>query len=74
MKADYELTASERWDRNHLYTMGTKLTADKAEAFDAICEAAGLTRYEAIRRFCVAVLMRPETLTGLRWRRAPRKK
>lgn len=68
------LTAKQRYDLWHLYTIATKLNVEKTEAFDAVCEAAGVTRYEALRRFCIACIMRPETLTGLKWRRAPRKK
>lgn len=68
-----ELRANARWDRLHLCSMGTKLTQGKAIEFADICEARGITVYEALRRFCVAVIMRPETLDKLRWQRGPRR-
>lgn len=68
-----ELKAAARWDRKHLCSMGTKLTVPRAVQFADICEARGITVYEALRRFCVAVIMRPETLDRLKWQRAPRK-
>ena len=54
-------------------TAATKLRLAQLDAFDRVCERAGLTRYEAIRRFCMACILRPDTLTGLRWKRAKRK-
>ena len=65
--------APGRWDRAHIVTISTHLPAGRCAEFDAVCEAAGVSRYEALRRFCVACIMRPETLTGLRWQRKPRK-
>lgn len=63
-----------RWDRANMVVISTKLTAARAEEFDAACEAAGVSRYEALRRFCVASMMRPETITGLKWQRRPKNK
>lgn len=71
---DNDLNARARWDRWHLYTITTKLNVEQTEAFDAACASRGLTRYAAIRRFCLAVILRPETLDKLRWQRAPRKR
>lgn len=68
---DYKLNARARWDRYHLTTVSTRLGVEQLEAFDAACEAAGVSRYEAVRRFCVAAGMRPETVTALKWRRRP---
>lgn len=70
---DIELNARARWDRWHLYTIGTKLNVEQTEAFDAACAAAGVTRYEALRRFCLACIKRPDTISKLRWQRAPRR-
>ena len=56
------------WDAVNLRTMGTRLATRDAQAFDAIAAARGLTRYEAIRRFCKAVVNDPETLDRLPWR------
>lgn len=72
-KQDCELNARARWDRWHLYTIGTKLRVDQTEAFDAACAAAGITRYEALRRFCLACIKRPDTIEKLKWQRGPRK-
>lgn len=69
-----ELRANARWDRLHMCSMGTKLTLDKACLFADICEERGITVYEALRRFCVATIYRPETLDNLKWRRAPKRK
>lgn len=65
--------ASGRWDKAHVVTISTHLIAGRAAEFDAVCEAAGVTRYEALRRFCVACIMRPETLDRLKWQRGPRR-
>ena len=73
MIPDYALDARARWDRYNMTTASTRLPNETIDAFDKVCEAAGVSRYEAIRHFCVACTMRPETLTGLRWRRARRK-
>lgn len=67
-------SAPGRWDAANLVTLSTHLTAARCAEFDAVCKAAGVSRYEALRRFCVACIMRPETLTGLRWQRAPRRR
>lgn len=74
MKPDYQLNARARWDRYHLYTAATKLDVEEMEKFDAVCASRGITRYAAIRRFCLAVILRPETLDKLRYQRAPRRK
>lgn len=71
MIPDYKLNARARWDRYNLTTVSTRLNNDTLEAFDEVCEAAGVSRYEAVRRFCVACTMRPETLTKLRFQRRP---
>ena len=65
--------ARAKWDKANMVTLSTKLTAKRCAEFDKACEAAGLTRYEALRRFCVATIKRPETITGLKWQRGPRK-
>lgn len=54
--------AKARWDRLNTFTLATKLNVAQTEAFDAACEARGITRYEALRRFCCAVIAKPETL------------
>lgn len=74
MKPLYELSASARWDRLHLFTVSAKLDVEETAAFDAACASRGLTRYAAIRRFCLAVIQRPEILDKLRYKRAPRKR
>ena len=73
-KPDWALNARARWDRYHLYTAATKLDVEEMEKFDAVCASRGITRYAAIRRFCLAVILRPETLDKLRYQRAPRRK
>ena len=60
-------TKQERWDRSNLRTLSCKLPAKKAAEFDAIVKGYGLTRYEAIRRFCVAVTRDPSLLSRLPW-------
>ena len=57
-----------KWDRLHMRTVCTRLRTKQTEQFDAVCAAHGLTRYEALRRFCVAVLRDERTLTELDWR------
>ena len=56
------------WDAVNLRTMGTRVRTFQAEAFDGIVKAKGLTRYEAIRRFCVSVIADPSLLDRLPWR------
>ena len=53
------------WDRANLRTMGTRLRTEAAAQFDAAAASRNLTRYEAIRRFCVAVIRDPSILDGL---------
>ena len=65
---DRPLTPQERWDAEHVRTLATKLPTEKADAFREICEGYALTRYEALRRFCVAVIRNPTMLTTLVWR------
>lgn len=56
------------WDAVNMRSMGTRIKTEDAEAFDRIVLSIGLTRYEAIRRFCRSVLNDPETLDRLNWR------
>lgn len=72
-KKPKKIGARARWDKAHMVTLSTKLTARRCAEFDQACEAAGVTRYEALRRFAVASIMRPETITRLKWQRGPRK-
>lgn len=37
-------------------TASTRLRTETAEAFDRVCYAHGLSRYEALRRFCLTVV------------------
>ena len=69
-----ELGARDRWDRQHMTSLTTKLDERLTAAFDAACQARGISRYEALRRYCIAVAMRPETIDCLKWRRAPRRR
>lgn len=62
------MTRQETWDKEHMRTLSCKLPRKKAEDFDSIVHAYGLTRYEAIRRFCVAVTRDPSLLARLPWR------
>lgn len=61
-------TAKTRWDAANMRSMGTRLRTSQAALFDDIVKGYGLTRYEAIRRFCVSVIRDPGTLTRLKWR------
>lgn len=72
-KPDWALNARQRWDRKHMGTISTKLSRKQREQFDKICRDARITRYEAMRRFCMATIYHPETLTRLQWK-APRRK
>ena len=60
-----ERTAQERWDAEHMRTLATKLPTEKADAFRETCEGYALTRYEALRRFCLTVVSNPAILTTL---------
>lgn len=56
------------WDAVNMRTMGTRVRTTQAEAFDGIVKVYGLTRYEALRRFCVAVIRDPSVIDRLPWR------
>ena len=49
-------------------TICTRIRTKQEEELDAILARYGLTRYEAVRRFCVSVLRDERTLTNLDWR------
>lgn len=67
-RLDRILKRTPEWDRVHMRTMCTRVRTAQAHDFDAIVQGYGLTRYEALRRFCVAVLRDPSLLSRLPWR------
>ena len=60
-------TAQTRWDAANLRTVGTRLRTEQTELFDQIVYGYALTRYEAVRRFCLAVIKNPSLLASLDW-------
>ena len=58
-------TAKQRWDDDNLRTVCTRLKTSQAEAFGEVCAAHGMTRYEAIRRFCLTVMLNDGLLDQL---------
>lgn len=52
---------SELWHRKHLKTVSSKLRHREHQRFLAVCAAAGLTPYAAIKGFCKSV-----TVDGLK--------
>lgn len=49
--------AQKNWAREHLASVGCKLTIDEAEAFKAMCDRMGVTRYATIRALVKAWLL-----------------
>ena len=46
------------WDAEHLRSVGCKLSAPVAARFKHMCDDAGLTRYEVLRRCVMDLLQR----------------
>ena len=56
------------WDAHNMRTICTRIRTKQAEELDGILARHSITRYEAVRRFCVSVLRNEKTLTNLDWR------
>ena len=55
-----------KWDLENLRSTGCKLRTSEMLRFREVCAAEGLTRYQAIRLFCRAVVANPHLITVIR--------
>ena len=57
-RRDHRTMLRRAWDAAHLRSVGCKLSAPVAARFKRLCDDAGLTRYEVIRRCVMDLLQR----------------
>lgn len=57
-RRDHRTMLRRAWDEAHLRSVGCKLPVDTAERFKRMCDEAGLTRYEVLRRCVMDLLQR----------------
>lgn len=57
-RRDHRTMLRRAWDEKHLRSVGCKLSAPVAARFKRMCDDAGLTRYEVLRRCVMDLLQR----------------
>ena len=57
-RRDHRTMLRRAWDAAHLRSVGCKLSAPVAARFKRLCDDAGLTRYEVLRRCVMDLLQR----------------
>ena len=57
-RRDHRTMLRRAWDEKHLRSVGCKLSVSVAARFKRMCDDAGLTRYEVLRRCVMDLLQR----------------